>query len=167
MRPFLFFVILLGCGLVFSATAQDLKPSELVAMKHYKMVQIDSLMQARGFKKNGTTEDPGFSIFTYLYQGVEGSTPVQRNLQVGLRKSIHVLSLEYGVWSAADSANFVGQLGHDGYRRVVKMLPVIGTPKKTQAVSYKKGMEEISYHEHPESGGKLYLFSVSSEDYQP
>ena len=77
------------------------------------------------------------------------------------------LSLEYGVWSAADSASFVGRLVQDGYRRVVRTLPVIGTPQKTQAVSYKKGMEEVSYNEHLESGGKLYLFSVSSESYQP
>ena len=167
MRPVTFFVVLLGCGLAFPATAQELKPSELIVMKKYKLAQIDSLMLAKGFKKNKTTEEPGFSIYMYLYQGVDGQTPVQRNLQVGLRKSIHVLSLEYGVWSAADSASFVGRLVQDGYRRVVRTLPVIGTPQKTQAVSYKKGMEEVSYNEHLESGGKLYLFSVSSESYQP
>jgi|GEM_PF-3587334 len=159
--------VLLGCCGVLPASAQDLKPAELIAMKRYKMAQLDSLVQAKGFKKVKTTEETGFSIYMYLYQVVEGSTPVQRNLQVGLRKAIHVLTLEYGVWSAADSANFVGQLSRDGFRRVVKTLPVIGTSHKTQAVSYKKGMEEISYSEHLESGEKLYLFSVSNEDYRP
>jgi len=165
MRPFLLFSLLLSFG--FSTPAQNLKPSELLAMKKYSLARIDSIMKAKGFKKVKTSEEPGFSIYMYLYQGTSGGAPVQRNLQVGLRRSIHVLSLEYGVWSAADSADFTGQLSQDGYRRVVRTLPVIGTPQKTKAVSYKKGMEEVSYNEHPESGEKLYIFSVSNENYQP
>lgn len=167
MRLLTTIAVVLGYCLVLPAAAQDLKPSELLSMKKYSLARIDSVMRAKGFKKAKTTEEPGFSIYMYLYQGADGSKPVQRNLQVGLRKSIHVLSLEYGVWSAADSASFASQLGQAGYRRVVRTLPVIGTSEKTKAVSYRKGMEEVSYNEHLESGEKLYLFSVSNENYQP
>jgi len=159
-------VILACCSALFT-NAQDLKPAELVAMKKYKVARIDSLVQAKGFKKNRSTDEASFSINMYLYQGVEESTPVQRNLQVGWQKPIHELTLEYGLWSKTEATRFIDQLTRDGFKKVVRSMPVIGSTEKTQAVSYKKGLEEFSYNESDQSGATLYLFSISNEHFQP
>jgi hypothetical protein len=164
MNRFYSLVLFLLCGSPFLAAAQDLRPGELVAMKKYPLTRIDSLMKARGFEKKPVAQQSGYSVFIYTY--VNRDSGVMRSLNLGLRPTIHVLSLEYGVWSAADSAGFAGQLDQEGFKRRVTTLPVIGTTQKMQAVSYKKGMEEISYNEHLESGQKLYLFSVSNENYR-
>jgi hypothetical protein len=159
--------VLLGCCGALLAAAQDLKPADLIAMKKYKLGRIDSLAQAKGFKKFKATEETGFSIYMYLYQGVEGSATVQRNLQVGLRSSIHDLTLEYVVWSKAEATRFIDQLTSSGFKKVVRAMPVIGSTEMMQTVSYKNGANEFSYNERKQSGETLFLFSTSNEHYQP
>lgn len=155
--------IALGCCLVSFVKAQDLKPAELVAMKKFQLAQIDSLVRAKGFRKSNSTEESSFSTYMYAYRDVNGPVPVQRNLRVGLRKTIHVLSLEYGVWSKAEAALFIDQLTGEGFKKVVRSLP--GPGGDLQTVSYKRGPDAFTYEESDQSGARLYRFSTETENY--
>lgn len=157
-------ILILTAGLT-GLHAQELNASEFTALKQYRMERIDSLMTAKGFKKE-TREEKDFTIIIYTYQQVRQSSFVMRSLHLGWQPALKSLDIQYGVWQQDEAANFMHQLEQVGYKKTTSSVPNLdGTTSKD--IAFKKGAAQIAYQIQRQTKTTLHLFSTTSENYTP
>lgn len=146
--------------------AQELNAIEFTALKDYRMERIDSLMIAKGFKKEKTDKQQDFTIIIYTYQQVKRSSFVMRSLHLGWQSAVKALDLQYGVWQQDEATNFMHQLEQAGYKKTTSSLPNLDGTTTTD-ITYKKGASRIAYQVQRQPKTTLHLFSTTSENYTP
>lgn len=142
--------------------AQELSPTELIALGKYKVARIDSIITAKGFDNKRTFKLQGSTIAAYVYSTRNDTGVIQRSLQVGWRPRISDLDLEYGVWQKAEADKFIRQLLQMGFKKAVRSIHGTIPGETMKTISYKNATTEISYIEgHEDAETIRYIFSIN------
>jgi hypothetical protein len=160
-------LLFLGC---FSgiAGAQTLGPSELVSLRKASPKRVDSLMKAKGFSQASAPSDSANSGVSYVYQGIENGTRVQRLLLVGWHHHSDFVELEYDVWQQKDALGWEHQLLKAGFQQTTPPLSdTRGKAGMTLSV-FRKNNNSIYCQEQTDGGsGRVhYKFGLTTRGYK-
>jgi hypothetical protein len=158
------------CLVCFSrmTSAQTLGPADLVAMRKGGAKHTDSLMKVKGFSQASTPSDSTVSAVTYVYQGIENGTKVQRLLLAAWHHHSDFVELEYDVWQQKDALDWENQLLKAGFQKTVPPSPdTHGQPAVTISI-FRKNNNSIYCQEQADgsSGRTRYKFSLTTRGYK-
>jgi hypothetical protein len=160
-------LLCLGC---FSgiACAQTLGPSELVSLRKASPKRVDSLMKAKGFSQASAPSDSANSGVSYVYQGIENGTKVQRLLLVGWHHHSDFVELEYDVWQQKDALGWENQLLKAGFQQTTPPLSDTRGKAGVTLSVFRKNNNSIYFQEQTDgsSGRVRYKFGLTTRGYK-
>jgi hypothetical protein len=160
-------LLCLGC---FSgiACAQTLGPSELVSLRKASPKRVDSLMKAKGFSQASAPSDSANSGVSYVYQGIENGTKVQRLLLVGWHHHSDFVELEYDVWQQKDALGWENQLLKAGFQQTTPPLSDTRGKAGVTLSVFRKNNNSIYLQEQTDgsSGRVRYKFGLTTRGYK-
>jgi hypothetical protein len=160
-------LLCLGC---FSgiACAQTLGPSELISLRKASPKRVDSLMKAKGFSQASAPSDSANSGVSYVYQGIENGTKVQRLLLVGWHHHSDFVELEYDVWQQKDALGWENQLLKAGFQQTTPPLSNTRGKAGVTLSVFRKNNNSIYLQEQTDgsSGRVRYKFGLTTRGYK-
>jgi len=122
-------------------------------------------MISKNFKKKIAEENNESKIIHYAFLKINGSSIIQRSLQIGVDYKANLRRLEYWVWQKEDAQKIKEYLVKNGFKKDVSTMPNVDG-SIFEFTAYRKSGIFIAYEEiAPDSNTTkriLYTFKMSS-----
>jgi hypothetical protein len=157
--------LILSCTLL---SAQTLQPAEVVSLSKSGPKQADSLLRAKGFSMMSTRSDSTRTLASYVYQGIQRGSKVQRLLLIGWTNHFNKVEVEYDVWQQKDAEDWTSQFLQAGYQKTILGSPETKDKSPVTVTLFKKGNNGIYCQQQTDSksGGTVYKFSITSAGFK-